>query len=74
MEGKEVMRFIAGLTHEYSVREVEDIDYGYIYKIYALPDWELDEPVLKYTVYRYSLVEAFVQNIVDGHAMEGLNI
>lgn len=71
MEGKEITRFIAGHDHEFVVREVDDIDYGSIYKIYAI---ENEEPELVQTVYRIKFLPIFMQNIRDAYAMEDLNI
>lgn len=71
MEGEIIMRFIAG-NFMYHVREVPDSSYGYVYKIYMDADTEFDEPILKYTVYRFSNVPVFVQNIQDSYALDEL--
>lgn len=76
LKGKEIKQFMTNGDHVYSVREVEDIDYGVVYKIYGLPDAgdEWSEPFLVNTVYRFSALDVFIQNIQDGHYFEGLDI
>lgn len=75
MKGSEIRRFVTNGNHTYSVREVDDKDYGVVYKIYALPDEDSGMPIAPqfiYTVYRYSNLDAFIQNIYDSHVMDNI--
>ena len=67
MEGKRVGGFRTG-GELYQIMEVPDHTYGYVWKIYLIPDNPEEEPEQIYpTIYREDAVEVFVQNLIDSN-------
>lgn len=72
MEGYQFRWFYTG-GEEYTVTQIEDSTYGYIYKIWRTTGD--DEPEQVYpTIYREEAVEVFVQNIIDSCIEYDLNL